>query len=345
MKTSGRDASVDRLLPAVLKADAAEPSAAGCLDAETLAAWADDALSARERADAEAHAATCARCQMMLAAMVRSEPPVATPAPMKSRALWWIAALAPVAAAVVVWFAVPERAPVQQSQSADASVDTVQPAPVPPSTVAAPRAAVSAPPPAEARAQAQKEPPESDVSAAPAQKTLAKDLDAAPSANATADARAPMAAPAEAGAAPAAPAASNLRRETFAAAARSSPSANELERQIVSSNPSTRFRLLRGGGVQRSADGGATWRNEVTGATETLTAGSSPSPSVCWLAGPAGAVFLSTDGRSWRRLPFPETVDLAEVVATDAENATVRTADGRLFATTDGGRTWAPPDF
>ena len=93
-----------------------------CLDAETLAAWADGALNAGEREGAEAHAANCARCQAMMAAMVRTEPASAAPvsSPSRSRALWWIAALAPVAAAVVVWFAVPNRAPVQQSQSAEA---------------------------------------------------------------------------------------------------------------------------------------------------------------------------------------------------------------------------------
>ena len=115
---------------------------------------------------------------------------------------------------------------------------------------------------------------------------------------------------------------------------------------IASSNPSTRFRLLTGGGVQRSADGGATWRTEVTGATETLLAGTSPSPSVCWLIGRAGLVVLSTDGRSWRRVAPPATIDLRSITATDAENATVTTADGRVFVTADGGQTWArPPDF
>ena len=118
------------------------------------------------------------------------------------------------------------------------------------------------------------------------------------------------------------------------------------ERIIVSSNPSTRFRVLRGGGVQRSADAGATWRTEVTGTTETLTAGSSPSPSVCWLVGPGGVILLSTDGRSWRRVAFPEAIDLRSVSATDEEGATVTTADGRAFVTTDAGRTWSrAPDL
>jgi photosystem II stability/assembly factor-like uncharacterized protein len=57
--------------------------------------------------------------------------------------------------------------------------------------------------------------------------------------------------------------------------------------------------------------------------------------------GSAGTVLLSTDGRSWRRVAFPEAVDLRSVTATDQETATVTTADGRVFVTTDGGRTWS----
>ena len=54
-----------------------------CLDPETLAAWADDGLDARERAAAEAHAADCSRCQALLAAMIRTAEPAADAAP------WW----------------------------------------------------------------------------------------------------------------------------------------------------------------------------------------------------------------------------------------------------------------
>ncbi len=73
----------------------------------------------------------------------------------------------------------------------------------------------------------------------------------------------------------------------------------------------------------------------------TLSAGAAPSSNVCWLVGRSGAIILTTDGRAWRRLKFSEPADLAAVTASDARRATVTTADGRVFGTTDGGRTWA----
>jgi hypothetical protein len=349
------DASIDRLLAGSLKARSGDAPDGACLDAETLAAWADDALDARERASAEAHAADCARCQALLAAMVKTLPaPTAARSPWRLPALGWLVPLTAVATALVIWVAVPRPAPVQVSEVAT-TVDQVEPV----------RAPVSAPP-AEARAKAQPEPERKDqivpqrAAEGSARSVVAprEGVDAAlekrasppASANALADAQtispsAPTAgaasAPSLAPAAPPQSADATLRRETATLSARTSAFATVPEVVVVSSNPATRFRLLRGGGVQRSADAGATWRTEVTGATETLTAGSSPSPSVCWLIGPSGTVLLSTDGRSWRRLRFPETADLRSVTATDGENVTVTTVDGRAFVTTDGGQTWS----
>jgi photosystem II stability/assembly factor-like uncharacterized protein len=111
-------------------------------------------------------------------------------------------------------------------------------------------------------------------------------------------------------------------------------------RVIVTPDAPTRWRLTPGGNVERSADSGATWQLQQTGAATALTAGASPSPLVCWLVGPQGIVVLSTDGRSWQRKVFPETVDLTLVSATDDKHAVVTTVDGRTFATTDGGTTW-----
>ena len=63
------------------------------------------------------------------------------------------------------------------------------------------------------------------------------------------------------------------------------------------------------------------------------------------LAGrPRGVVLLTTDGRTLRRVPFPEMTDLSAVRTVDAGGrvASVSTADGRTFVTTDAGATWSP---
>jgi bacterioferritin-associated ferredoxin len=353
-----RDASVDRLLAGTLKARQGAAPAGACLDAETLAAWADQALDARELAIAEAHAADCGRCQALLAAMVRTAPPAAaaTPSWWRMPALGWLVPLTAAATAVAIWVAVPNRAPVQVSDGGVAAVDKAVPADraaaadqaAPAQVPARPTASAPAPP-AELQAKAAENVSPAAVrerqeSAALDKQTAAQSLPApagalaesitiTPAAPADADALRPRTAPGE-------------PRALGAASARMSTFANAMQVVIVSSNPATRFRLLPGGGVQRSADGGATWRTEVTGATDTLTAGASPSPSVCWLIGPSGAVFLSTDGRSWRRLAFPEAEDLRAVTASDKENATITTVSGHIFVTADAGQTWArSPDI
>lgn len=74
-----------------------------------------------------------------------------------------------------------------------------------------------------------------------------------------------------------------------------------------------------------------------------ITARSSPSPNVIWSVGRGGMVMLATDGRTFLRVPFPETADLTAVTAEDERRADVTTADGRVFRTADGGRTWTRP--
>jgi hypothetical protein len=351
---------VDRLLASTLRARAEAAPGAACLDAETLAAWADGALDAREQAAAEAHAADCGRCQALLAAMVRTTPPSSAVAPFRTRLLWWLAPIVPVAAALVIWFAVPNREPLQQSDHGVIAVEepapTARPAAAPADVkersladVQAPREAanqrdVVTPTPAPV-------PPAGDLRERRGVAPLDKAVAPTPAATANALSEQVTIAPAVPAPAPpstAAPSAQSAkeadataRRDAAPAPARLSTFAAAPDVVIVSSNPATRFRLLRGGGVQRSADGGATWRTESTGATDTLVAGSSPSPSVCWLIGPSGTVLLTTDGRSWRRVTFPEAVNLRAVTATDADNATVTTADGRVFVTADGGQTWS----
>lgn len=109
---------------------------------------------------------------------------------------------------------------------------------------------------------------------------------------------------------------------------------------IASPDPKVLWRIDDGRVVQQSTDGGATWTTQSTGTSAYLSAGAAPSSTVCWIAGQRGLVLLTTDGRTWRRLTFPEPVDLSAIRAESADAATVTTTDGRVFSTKDGGKTW-----
>jgi photosystem II stability/assembly factor-like uncharacterized protein len=74
--------------------------------------------------------------------------------------------------------------------------------------------------------------------------------------------------------------------------------------------------------------------------TGPLTAGTAPAPSICWIVGRGGAVYLTTDGSRFTRIAFPEPLDLISITATDDQRATVTSSDGRTFTTADRGMTW-----
>jgi photosystem II stability/assembly factor-like uncharacterized protein len=109
---------------------------------------------------------------------------------------------------------------------------------------------------------------------------------------------------------------------------------------IVSGDPLVQWRVAGAGVVERSADGGTTWTRLPTSVPTSITAGSAPTPTVCWLVGPGGMVLLTTDARTWQRVSAPVADDLVAVEAADAAVAVVRTADGQSFRTIDGGATW-----
>jgi photosystem II stability/assembly factor-like uncharacterized protein len=128
--------------------------------------------------------------------------------------------------------------------------------------------------------------------------------------------------------------------------------------EIVSPEPTFRWRLVAPATIQRSTDGGVTWTSQSNrapglsflGGTQntmartltplTLNAGSAPARDICWVVGSEGIVLLSPDGMSWQRRPFTEPVNLTAVRASDAKAAVVTTEDGRQFSTADGGATW-----
>ena len=338
----------------------------GCPDAETLAALADNTLLPAVRREIETHVADCDRCQMVSAALVRAEGigagDTADVRTWKRRVVNWLVPAAAAATAVALWMIVPGQ---RTSGPEEAALDRQI-------------AATSSGPTAEARAG--QKPQQGPVDAlrdrsatAPSPDYLSRRqvieqpaLKAEESRSREAESGGP---PAEAAPAPVAgdiqvsgQSARNDagRRESetalegragFATPGRSPASAPPTPPaalqarvssfDVVSPNPQVRWRIGPGAVVQHSVDGGTTWAAQQTVAGAILTAGNSPSDDVCWLVGRGGMVLRTTDaGRQWQRVPFPEAVDIIVVTASNALNATVSSADGRRFQTTDGGGTW-----
>jgi hypothetical protein len=115
------------------------------------------------------------------------------------------------------------------------------------------------------------------------------------------------------------------------------------EVRIPSPDPLVVWHVVRDGMLERSEDGGAAWRVQIQKPAAALLAGSAPSAKVCWVVGRAGIVLRTTDGEHWMKASSPAPVDLVDVKAVDGTHATVTAADGRAFATADGGETWQQP--
>ena len=356
-----RDETVERLLRQSLGTPQRGGVTDACLDAETLAAWTAGGLAGSALEAVQLHVADCARCQSIAGTLARisSTVPQAEPVPPSRRWLAWFIPLAAAATAVALWFAVPgnpgapqtvaSRAPVSEAPASDPFAFRDRPSTVPPEPAQAPpagrqapesSATGQAPQAAEVRRERARsnslDQPAAEGSVAKeeaAGRDLAKDKKV--------DAFQPPAAPAAAAAAAAQAAPANQReradsaRPALRAAAVAAP-------EIVSPDPAVRWRIL-GTAVQHSSNGGSTWETVPVGVTAELTAGVAPSTTVCWLVGRNGVVLLTTDGQTWGRLTFPEITDLSDVRTVDAGGhvATVSTADGRTFVTTDAGVTWS----
>jgi hypothetical protein len=365
-----RTDSHDRAIEGELRRRKVPPpgAAAACLDAETLAAWADGNLGGEGRARAEVHMASCARCQSILATIVNSGAAL-DPAPGHARREWWrldlrwLVPLAGAAAAVLLWAVVPDPSGSQQARVAE-SGPAPEPSPVAASPPVAkptesptPEEAPAAPTGSEGQRVARAEPAATPVDQ-PKQAETRQSSDRARETQERSRNAADLMAKAEApvaGVAPAAPAApsepSRAEADRPAAAAPApftqafgtearqlSDSGSRID--LTSAMPGVRWRIANPGIVERSNDGGASWERLDTGVRSTLTAGTCPSPSVCWVVGGAGVVLLTTDGRTWQRLSPPTPADLVAVEAGSDRRAVVRTAAGLRYETQDGGVTW-----
>jgi hypothetical protein len=375
-----------------------------CVDAEVLAAWVDGSLSAQALADAERHAAGCARCQALLASMARTMPEVDTRPWWRSVTVKWLVPVAAVATGLVVWVSVERRPEEVVARPIPEAAGPVATTPAAPPSAAPTEVEQNAQRILDARAKASANELKKEISAQPGESaaskntraeskpaaspvdavTLSRDALMAPTqaparreAAETARQDSPKGpprpvSPPQAGAAAAAPA-PQLRTpatpsgvaetvtiqsestDKLAVAGRGGVgggiSAFSAAPEIRSPQSDSRWRIVPPSGIQRSVDGGVTWAvvdpvpvQPVAGAASAtvLTTGASPSRDVCWIVGRAGMVLVTTDGATWQRRPIPEAVDLIAVRAIDARTATVTTADGRQFATADGGITWTP---
>jgi Putative zinc-finger len=98
----------------------------------------------------------------------------------------------------------------------------------------------------------------------------------------------------------------------------------------------------KNGMVERRDANGASHLQQ-SGVSTDLTAGAAPSASVCWIVGRSGTIIRTIDGgEHWTLIAPPITENLASISASNASDATISTASGQRFATTDGGASWHP---
>lgn len=97
--------------------------------------------------------------------------------------------------------------------------------------------------------------------------------------------------------------------------------------------------LSANGDVQRSLDSGRTWQS--------LPVAGSPFQAIAavgndiWVGGNAGALYHSADaGQSWIKMPPVSTDDVTHIEFSDAQNGVLNTANGQVWSTSDGGRSW-----
>jgi hypothetical protein len=110
--------------------------------------------------------------------------------------------------------------------------------------------------------------------------------------------------------------------------------------QIQTPDPKILWMIRSAGEVERSEDGGTTWKPEYLETRTLIVAGSAPTAKICWLVGASGTILRTTDGARWKTISPPEGTDFMRVEATDALTATVTAIDGRKFSTSDGGKSW-----
>jgi hypothetical protein len=342
-----RDRAIEQMLRQGIAAPPPSSEASACVDGETLAAWSSHALAAAEARQVEEHLADCARCQSMLAAFVRTEPVAPASAPWWNRThSRWLVPLATAATVAAIWVAIPPRVepPPPAAQTADRGTPQSYATPQQQPSDAGRRAFGDQPAP---RTEAER--PSSAAPVAPSRREAdagRQQLKEAPLERGADDSKVAAGAferrgnELAAAAPPAAPAQPQKLEETAADALAAQRLARTLGNEFSSPDGTTHWRIVNGRPL-RSTTQGATWDQVKLPTEAAITAGHSPASLVAWLVGRAGAIFVTSDGVEFQQVPFPSSTDLVSVAAVDADQATVTTADGRRFRTTNRGQSWS----
>lgn len=117
-------------------------------------------------------------------------------------------------------------------------------------------------------------------------------------------------------------------------------SSNLMNLQIQTPDPKMLWMIAGAGTVEKSEDGGATWKVQYPATGARIIAGSAPSVKICWLVGENGTILRTTNGAHWKTIKPPAQTDFMRVETADSLTATVTALDGRRFSTSDGGKSW-----
>jgi hypothetical protein len=158
-------------------------------------------------------------------------------------------------------------------------------------------------------------------------------------------------------AAPAAPSGNAAPAESAALAAKTAPASAAQAGVMIASNmsaraegkkklaPPTRWMLSKDGDLLRSTDAGKNWQAVPFAGNAAFRAIAVIGSNV-WVGGQGGALFYSPDaGSQWQSLtPSANgsalTEDITGLTFSDAQRGSLTTADGQTWTTSDGGRSW-----
>ncbi len=335
--------------------DQPPPSSGPCPDAEILAACSEDSLPTPDRQGVELHLATCVSCQAHIAGLIRteeSERPFTQPG-----TSWWLdwRWLTPLATTAVVLLAVWAVDPTsvrdsgtEKEEAAPVALDTDASSDLLESTAAIRQERTIDDEGVLEREQASTA--EVDrAKVADAAKVLEEAEAPTPQDTTVAGDPPPARASTEStDAAPAAPLVEsrldNLTRLSRTASPLRARASDQFVALVtVASDQTAVWRATPEGGLEHSTDGGSTWTDQLASTGATLTAGSAPSGSVCWLVGRDATILRTVDGgASWISVEAPLPSDIVGVSATDGQTVVVEFSGGQAFASTDGGSTWTP---